>query len=349
MYDSLGDRYIISNVGTGDMVQISSRDTSWFYRGFTRTMGMVIVGNLLYNCTNAGITVFDLTTDELLDQIGVPGSVVLNDVTADTSGYLWVTDSGGDRIYRIRLSDQSSEIAVDGVYWPNGILFDETRNRILFVSFGVGVAVRAIDPVTASVSTVANTSLTNLDGITADPDGNFYISSHTGNTVHKFDPDFRFEPELVASDHDGAADIFFNGVLNELAIPNFSSHTVSFLSFDDSDGDGVPEYADNCPADYNPLQVDSDNDGMGDVCDTCCTPPTAGNVDCEGIIDIGDVTELIALLFIRVGDPFCCEDEADLDYNDDIDIGDLTVLTNRLFITVTDPPPCPQEFGAGEG
>jgi hypothetical protein len=66
-----------------------------------------------------------------------------------------------------------------------------------------------------------------------------------------------------------------------------------------------------------------------------------GNVDCEGIVDIGDVTELTALLFIRVGDPFCCEDEADLDYNGDIDIGDLTILINRLFISVTDPPPCP--------
>jgi hypothetical protein len=74
---------------------------------------------------------------------------------------------------------------------------------------------------------------------------------------------------------------------------------------------------------------------------TCCTGPTMGNVNCEGIVDMGDVTELIKLLFINVGDPFCCEDEADLDHNGDIDIGDLTILTARLFITVTDPPPCP--------
>jgi hypothetical protein len=74
---------------------------------------------------------------------------------------------------------------------------------------------------------------------------------------------------------------------------------------------------------------------------TCCVGPTMGNVDCEGIVDIGDVTELIALLFIRVGDPFCCEAEADLDYNEEIDIGDLSILINRLFISVTDPPLCP--------
>jgi hypothetical protein len=51
--------------------------------------------------------------------------------------------------------------------------------------------------------------------------------------------------------------------------------------------------------------------------ETSCCQGTMGNVDCVGDIDIGDVTELIALLFIRVGDPFCCEDEVDLDYNGD--------------------------------
>ena len=68
-----------------------------------------------------------------------------------------------------------------------------------------------------------------------------------------------------------------------------------------------------------------------------------GNIDCDADqnVDIGDVTSMINLLFINVGDPFCCEDEADLDYSGDIDIGDVTILINRLFISVTDPPPCP--------
>jgi uncharacterized protein DUF3344 len=37
----------------------------------------------------------------------------------------------------------------------------------------------------------------------------------------------------------------------------------------DSDGDGVPDVADNCPADYNPSQADKDGDGIGDACDPC--------------------------------------------------------------------------------
>ncbi|WNM19473.1 DUF6443 domain-containing protein [Flavobacterium capsici] len=35
----------------------------------------------------------------------------------------------------------------------------------------------------------------------------------------------------------------------------------------DNDNDGIPNYVDNCPDNYNPNQEDSDNDGIGDVCE----------------------------------------------------------------------------------
>jgi hypothetical protein len=41
----------------------------------------------------------------------------------------------------------------------------------------------------------------------------------------------------------------------------------SLSSSPDSDGDGIPDDADNCPNVPNPIQDDRDNDGKGDVCD----------------------------------------------------------------------------------
>ena len=50
----------------------------------------------------------------------------------------------------------------------------------------------------------------------------------------------------------------------------FGSNVGSIYVFEvDTDGDGVPDSVDNCPAIPNPTQSDSDVDGFGDICDIC--------------------------------------------------------------------------------
>ena len=50
----------------------------------------------------------------------------------------------------------------------------------------------------------------------------------------------------------------------------------------DTDGDGVTDDGDNCPATANPDQADSDGDGVGDACDTCSSDPM-NDADGDGI------------------------------------------------------------------
>lgn len=51
----------------------------------------------------------------------------------------------------------------------------------------------------------------------------------------------------------------------------------------DSDGDGVDNSCDNCPALANSAQLDCDADGAGDLCD-----PTGGDADADGVHDACD-------------------------------------------------------------
>jgi len=44
-------------------------------------------------------------------------------------------------------------------------------------------------------------------------------------------------------------------------------------SVEDTDGDGIPDAEDNCPAIPNPAQTDTDGDGIGDLCDPCPLAP----------------------------------------------------------------------------
>jgi len=68
------------------------------------------------------------------------------------------------------------------------------------------------------------------------------------------------------------ADCYFKGTIDDAYIYNraLSESEIQQLfqvGLVDSDGDGVPNYQDNCPNTHNPDQVDVDEDGIGDTCD----------------------------------------------------------------------------------
>ena len=72
----------------------------------------------------------------------------------------------------------------------------------------------------------------------------------------------------------------------------------------------------------------------------CCLPPTVGNIDQIGGVDISDVQLLIDNQFITLT-PLVCEPEGDLDFSGVVDITDVQILIDNQFITLTPLPPCP--------
>jgi len=58
----------------------------------------------------------------------------------------------------------------------------------------------------------------------------------------------------------------------------------------DGDGDGFPDYEDNCPSEPNPDQADDDGDNIGDVCDNCpdISNPLQEDADAD---DVGAVCD----------------------------------------------------------
>ena len=229
-YDTLKGRYLISNVTSGDIVQISDAgDTTFFDRTLAQTLGMVIVNDILYVADISGLVKFDLATDQKIATIPSPGMIELNDITADTSGYLYVTDSSGGKVFRIKISDNSITTIASSVNIPNGILFDARNNRVLFCQFTFHAPIKQIDLNDLSVTTVLTTSFTNLDGLTIDGNGNIYVSCWGDNAIYRYDNTFSLPAELISSGHNGPADIFYNQLNNILAIPNFYSNEVDFI------------------------------------------------------------------------------------------------------------------------
>ena len=96
--------------------------------------------------------------------------------------------------------------------------------------------------------------------------------------------------------------------------------------FVDSDGDGVGDDVDNCPAVANPGQEDSDGDGIGDACDA--PPVLKCDLDSDGDIDRLDIAAITRLR----NKPASMNPLADLDGNGVININDArgcTLLCTR--------------------
>jgi len=72
----------------------------------------------------------------------------------------------------------------------------------------------------------------------------------------------------------------------------------------------------------------------------CCIPPTVGDIDQSGGIDITDISVLIDNQFLTLT-PLMCEDEGDVDLSGAVDITDISVLIDNQFLTLTPLPPCP--------
>jgi len=124
-------------------------------------------------------------------------------------------------------------------------------------------------------------------------------------------------------------------------------------SGDDDDNDGIPNEADNCPYDYNPLQEDYDSDLIGDACDNCplvYNPIQTEDTDGDGVGDPCDNCIDVENPLQEdtnsdgVGDACCCDTKGDVAIPKDgnIFVNDLTFLVDYIF-KGGQAPDCPNE------
>jgi len=233
VYDANYDRYLISNVDDSAIVQMDREgNTSYFNTSLTGVRGMHILDNILYVASNEGVVGFKLTMGLKTFTLPIIGSSFLNDITSDGSDNLYVTDSDLSKVYKININDRTYSVLAESDFMAsNGILFDASNNRLLICSSIYDSPIQAVSLDDNSLSTVVETSLDLLDGITEDNEGNIYVSSWSNNSIYRFDKNFQNPPELVASDFISPADIYFNKHLNVLAVPNLYANRIDFISF----------------------------------------------------------------------------------------------------------------------
>lgn len=257
VYDLPRERYLVSNFNNGQIIAVDKDGIkSVFAEGKDSLAGLHIIDDTVYaGCGEECVLAYNLVTGGEVMDIQIPGSLLLNDVTADTSGNLYVSDPYGDKIYKIRLSDRSYSVLVDYIDWPNGLLFIKKLNRLLACS-STNRWIYSVDMDDGTLTELVNVNIGHLDGLAEDNAGNIYVSSQGPESVYRYNRDFTSDRELVSSGHSGPADIYYNKWLEVLVVPNIGNNTVDFIdmpevpfnltSYDFSDatygdGDGILE------------------------------------------------------------------------------------------------------------
>ncbi len=233
-YDAARDRYIVSNTqGNNLLAVVPGNAPTVFKSGVTSPYGMVIVGDTVFVCAQSGyIKAYDLTNGNMLSNINL-GGTFLNGICTDFAGNLYATDFSAKKIYRYDIATQQFNVFVNNMAkTPNGIVYDPFHNRLVVATWGSNAAVLGINMSDSSVTTLVGTSLTNIDGVSIDEDGNFYLAEWGTDDIYFLDSAFSTAPiAVVNGSATNPADIHYNILRDTLAVPNTSTNTITFHPF----------------------------------------------------------------------------------------------------------------------
>lgn len=230
-YDEVNNRYLISNTGSS---LIRQRDQGGAVTLFANVSpapyGIEIMDNVVYACSGGTIKAFDLNGSAI--QTISAGGTFLNGITGDGT-YLYATDYSAKKIFKYQPGGSVTTLVANTVFSPNGIVYDPVQDRLVVVAWGANAAITAVDKVTGAMSTLTTTTLTNIDGITIDCQGNFLVASWTPDAITRFESTFT-QPGVTVSTAalNNPADIDFDHVNNRICIPNSGNNTITLHDYD---------------------------------------------------------------------------------------------------------------------
>jgi len=236
-YDPINNRYLASSDGTSIVAIAPNGALSYFGSGLTADYGMEVMNGTLFAIAGSTIKGYDLATETQVMSLSISGATFLNGMGNNGTNKLWVSDFSAKKIYEVNVADINNPsytaIVSNTVTTPNGIVYDGDNNRILFVNWGTGAAIKAVDLGTNMVSNVvANTGLGNIDGIDRDGDGNWYISSWSPARITKYNNDFSSSEIITVPGISSPADICYAPETDTLAIPG--GNQILFVGFESS-------------------------------------------------------------------------------------------------------------------
>ena len=204
-YDPDQDVYFVGNWGTGSASATDNNgyisrmkpdgqiENMRFIAGGTNRVvlhaprGMYIVGDTLWVADADAVRGFHRKTGEKLANVDFSGldRGFLNDVAADASGTIYVTDTGRNKLYKV--TGGPTLVVSDSVLGsPNGITWDAGNNRFVIVPFGGHKGIRAWTPGATTLTDIGMSTGARYDGVEVLSGGRILVASQADTSLHVF-------------------------------------------------------------------------------------------------------------------------------------------------------------------
>lgn len=193
-------------------------DKDWI-SGLNAPKGMAIVKDRLYVADINEVVVIDIKKQKVLKRIPIAEAVFLNDVTANSAGIVFVSDTRTHKVYR--LEKDEPVLYLDNVNNANGL---KAIGSNLLV--GAGPELLLVGPDKTRL-TLAKGFAQGIDGIEMAQRGEFIVSCWAGLVYYVY-ADGKIQL-LIDSQADkiNTADLGFDGATNTLFVPNFFKNSVT--------------------------------------------------------------------------------------------------------------------------
>jgi len=233
IYDKKRDVLYVTNLnleprlkdGNGFVSRVSTdgkiTDLHWI-DGMHAPKGTAIVGDTLYVADIDELIVIDINKGTIARKVPSAGAGMLNDITSDSDGNLYITDSDANKILKYSKGNLTDWLA-SGLNLPNGLLAE--NDRLLLASMG-SMDMVSIDLNSKSVTRLAD-SLGAADGISFIGSKDYYIVTDWNGEIFMVNPDKTRTSLLKTSDKQiNTADCEYIAEKNLLLVPTFFKNGV---------------------------------------------------------------------------------------------------------------------------
>ncbi|MCE6990476.1 strictosidine synthase family protein [Dyadobacter sp. CY323] len=186
--------------------------------GLNAPKGMGVKGNKLYVTDLTEVVEIDIKAGKILKKHPVEGSQFLNDLSIDSKGNIYVSDSRTKKVHLI--SDGKVSTYVEGLTGPNGVL--AVGSDLLIADSGTLKRLGTNKQMTV----VAEGMEKSTDGIEEVKPGEYIVSCWAG-VVYYVDSNGKAEKLLdTSADKINSADIGYDSVKKVVYIPTFGKNSV---------------------------------------------------------------------------------------------------------------------------